>query len=561
MSQKLKGNTRGLAPSQIKLIERLFRRKLDPEDLVPLDLARELCEAAQAVGRRIGILVSREGRIEELFVGDKQILYLPDLGRYRLGSGRLRRLRLIFSDLAKGDVDAVLPRDIITDLEKLRLDAVVGVKNHRNRVSMAWAHLSSGMRSEVAAFSDLGRFEIDFKSFIDELESNLDGEKPEYSGKQSAVLVHVSTRSKLEVEASLAELEELCRSAGLQVVLKLVQRKNPDPRSVLGAGKLEEVVLEALRVDGELLIFDLELKPTQWRVVTNATELKVLDRPMVILDIFSQRAKSSEGALQVELAQLKYNLPRLVERDSGLSRLSGGIGGRGPGETKLEISRRRSRDRIAMLEEKITGLGKQRGLRREGRLMSELPLVAIVGYTNVGKSTLFNALTGSSVIVEDKVFATLDPYQRRVNFPKGNGFVKALVADTVGFIRDLPEDLISAFRSTLEELRYAKLLIHLLDASDPQVRERKKSVDAILKSMELEHIQQIVVLNKCDKVSDAEVSELASEFEALTVSALDQRSVKNLARDVGAFLVESEVAEALMDADDADDAESEELRS
>jgi GTPase len=322
----------------------------------------------------------------------------------------------------------------------------------------------------------------------------------------------------------MSELEELCRTAGVQVLDRFIQGRTPDPKTVLGKGKLEEVVLRCLRLGADMLIFDVELKPGQWRIITNSTELKVLDRSMVILDIFAQRARSADGRLQVELAQLKYNLPRLVEKDTGLSRLTGGIGGRGPGETKLEVGRRRIRDRISQLERQIDKLAAQRLLRRKQRMERALPLVSILGYTNVGKSTLFNALTHSDVLVEDKLFATLDPASRRfvVPPPHDNGLTDNLVvvlSDTVGFIRDLPAELRTAFRATLEELGEALLLVHVLDASDQQLSERRRAVENVLQEMGLAEVPCLRVLNKIDCVPSAQVEQLVREHSAVAVSA------------------------------------------
>ncbi|MBX7143230.1 MAG: GTPase HflX [Oligoflexia bacterium] len=542
MSQVVRGNTKGLAPSQLRSVEKLFVRRFGAEEIVPLDVAREVFKVAQAIKRRIGVLVSREGRVEEVFVGSREILYLPDLGRYRYGRGRLRRLRLIFSDLSTAYDEPHIPADIYTDLQKLRLDSVVAVRVLGNATQIAYAYIvppgldvAPMTRTEVV--QDLGRLDLDYSTFMSELEDELQAAQ-ESSVKvdgTSAVLIGVYDRNTRDAQSSMTELKELARTAGVSVVETIIQRRTPDPRTLLGKGKLEQVVLRCLALGADLLIFDAELKPGQWRVITNLTELKVIDRSMLILDIFAQRASSSEGRLQVELAQLKYNLPRLVEKDTGLSRLTGGIGGRGPGETKLEIGRRRIRDRIVDLEKRIDALSGQRGLRRQKRQAQGIPQISILGYTNVGKSTLFNALTQSNVLAEDKLFATLDPAQRRIMLQRcysdrAPDMVPAILSDTVGFIRDLPQELRSAFRATLEELYEASVLVHVLDASDPDVLTKKSSVDATLQEMNLGDRNLIVVLNKIDAVPASEWQSLAERLGAVAISARTRDGFDELRR-------------------------------
>lgn len=527
MSQAIRGNTGGLAPSEVRRLEKLALRRMAPDEIVSFDLARELYEVSSDLKRRVGLLISREGRVEEIIVGTREIIYLPDLGRYRLGRGRLRRLRLVFADLSgKADIPHI-PSDVYTDLEKLRLDTVAAVREERNRVMMTYAHILPGSsngdrRVNTESVPDLSRFQLDYRELMQSLEEQLDrtARRRDHGG---ALLVGVYGKEVRSPENRMSELESLAHTAGVPIVGEVVQRRTPDPRTILGKGKLEEVMVQCIREDADLLIFDGELKPGQWRAITNSTDLKVIDRSMLILDIFAQRAQSNEGRLQVELAQLRYNLPRLVEKDTGLSRLTGGIGGRGPGETKLEIGRRRIRDRISFLEKKIDELSRQRGRRRARREEHNVPLVSLVGYTNAGKSSIFNALTKSEVFVEDKLFATLDPAQRKMVLPFEGApgtLVHLVLADTVGFIRDLPEELSNAFRATLEEISGAALLLHVLDASDPQVMQRKGSVDMILKDMELSAIPCIILLNKADLVSQERKESLSMNMPgAIFVSA------------------------------------------
>ena len=542
MTQKVKGNTKGLAPSQLRLVHKLFERKIDKGEIVTLSLAQEIHKTATALKRRVGALISREGKIVEVFVGTREILYLPELGRYRLGTGRLRRLRLIYSDLSSTKKSMSIPADIYGDLEKLRLDMVVGIRSYKNRIMLAYAHLlpyrgEDSLSVSTEFVSDLALYKFDFEGFITELENEINNQLQQIEGqsKSRAILVGVYPFKSASPELSMHELAELAQTAGVTVVDTVVQRRNPDPKTLLGKGKLEEVVLRCLRLGAEIIIFDGELRPTQWRIITNSTELKILDRSMLILDIFAQRARSSDGRLQVELAQLKYNLPRLVEKDAGLSRLTGGIGGRGPGETKLEIGRRRSRSRIRDLEKKLDKLGSHRSITRNKRKSSKTPLISILGYTNVGKSTLFNALTKSTVLVENKLFATLDPAQRRIALPfintkteNGSEPHTIVLSDTVGFIRDLPKELQAAFKSTLEELYEAELLVHVIDASDPEVIVRMNAVESILNEMELSDAPRILVANKIDSASEDVLRELTNLYDAIPVSAIERAGFESL---------------------------------
>jgi GTP-binding protein HflX len=549
MPNVVAGNTKGLAQSEIRAVAKLFQRSVSPDEIVSLDLGREMVSLAEALRRRIGVLINRQGRIEEVILGTKEILFLPDLGRYRLGRARLRNLRLVFTDLSNNKDEATIPYDIYTDLERLRFDSVVGLRGARNRVSMAYAYLipangSDNATTHTEVVGDLGAFDLDYQEFIESVERSLAAEVVQLDADDQvgAVVVGVYDKADDDPEISQLELRELARTAGVKIVDTVIQKRRPDPKTYIGSGKLEELVIRCIRLGADMLIFDTELKPSQWRAITNSTELKVLDRSMLILDIFAQRAQSSEGRLQVELAQLKYNLPRLVDQDSGLSRLSGGIGGRGPGETKLEIGRRRIRDKISELERRIEKVRSARDFRRTRRRENQLQLVSVVGYTNVGKSTLFNLLTGSTVTAENKLFATLDPSQRRLYLPPalsleaGGVGRTVIVSDTVGFIRKLPKELETAFQATLEELYEASLLVHVVDASDKDAIGKYNAVRKILTQMELADAPELVVLNKIDATDAETVEALKNELSGVAVSAAKRIGIGELLKEIEARL-------------------------
>ena len=331
------------------------------------------------------------------------------------------------------------------------------------------------------------------------------------------MLVSVTTRSRSEAEDSLEELTELAESSGITIIgTVLRQRRQVDPRFLLGTGRLRNLIIETLRKGATLLIFDRELTPAQIRSITGLIDMKVIDRTQLILDIFAQRAQTREGKLQVELAQLRYLLPRLVTKNTAMSRLTGGIGGRGPGETKLEINRRRVRQRIGRLEAALADVSRHRNRQRARRDKRGLPVISIIGYTNAGKSTLLNTLTHSRVLAEERMFATLDPSSRRLRFPRD---IEVIITDTVGFIRDLPRDLISAFRATLEELTHADLLLHVIDIHNPRYEDQIESVESILAHLNLQHIPQIRVLNKMDLVDPDEAAALARRLNGVLISA------------------------------------------
>lgn len=344
--------------------------------------------------------------------------------------------------------------------------------------------------------------------------------------RERAILVSVSRGDREEQLESIEELKELARSANVAALDTIIQRpKELSPKYLMGSGKLRELIINALQKEATLIIFDQELTPTQMREIGEVTELKVIDRTQLILDIFAGRAHSRDGKAQVELAQLKYRLSRLSGKGSAMSRLAGGIGGRGPGETKLEVDRRRTQDRISHLEKQLKHLSRGRLERRRSRAASGIPIISIVGYTNVGKTTLLNVLTKSETKVEDLLFATLDTASRRLRFPRERD---AVITDTVGFIRHLPEDLLKAFKSTLEEMEDADLLIHLVDIGNPNFEKHIKIVEDMLEEIGLDNIERLLVFNKKDKV-DPEIAEnLCKRYNAAAISATHKETLVNL---------------------------------
>ncbi len=535
------GDTSGLSPSERKALERIYRRKVGADVLSSPELTRALCDVSHATGRQVGALVQRSGVVEHVVVGDSAKLMLPDLGRFRAGSGRFRGLRLVHTHLRSEP----LTRDDLVDLTRLRLDlvAAICVSTEGNPQSVYYAHcvpVPEGSDAEpFRSYGPIpyGKLDCNPAALISALEEEFAraGKTRKVRGKDGrAILVQVCTPRQAErARDSLAELRELARTAGVEVADCVLQlRDRPDPKLVLGRGKLEETVLRALQLDAEVLIFDRELSPAQASAISQVSDLRVLDRTQLILDIFAQHAHSSDGKLQVELAQTRYLLPRLGSRDDSLSRLTGGIGGRGPGETKLEVGKRRARERIEALEAKLKRSARQREQRRALRGRRGVAVVAIVGYTNAGKSTLLNALTGSEVLAENKLFATLDPTSRRMRLP-GRELV---LTDTVGFIRDLPKDLFAAFRATFEEACDADLLLQVVDASDPCCDDHLATTETLLQELGLAELDRLLVLNKCDLLPPERAEHLAARHGGLALSARDPASVQQLRARLAAAL-------------------------
>jgi GTP-binding protein HflX len=548
------GNTQGLKTNQLRRIEKLYSRRISPHEIVTPEFARQMTELSFETRRQIGALIDRKGYVEYVVVGDARRIEWPDLKRTRVAEDRFRGLRCVHTHL-RGEE---LTQDDLTDLALLRLDLMVsldvdnrtglpGMVRAAHLLPTTVAELDADAKAQPYAFLEPqipSQLDVDFLALINSLEEEMARNRRatrRADVRDRTILVGVTTGLLADAEESMDELQELATSAGVVVQDRIIQRRTKiDPRTVLGKGKLEELLVRALQLGADLMVFDRELSPAQVRSVSEATDLKVIDRAQLILDIFAQRAQSREGKIQVELAQLKYLLPRLVVgHDSAFSRLAGGIGGRGPGETKLETDRRRVRDRISRLEKEIEHLRSRRQERRKERMRREFPVVSIVGYTNAGKSTLLNMLTQSHVHAEQRMFATLDPTSRRLRLPREQ---EVIINDTVGFIRDLPPDLLAAFRATLEEISDSDLLIHLVDASNPRWPQQLESVERILSELHYEGIPRLVVFNKADLVerdSMEAVIRQASENgarECLRISALEPQTMRPMLERIGALL-------------------------
>lgn len=531
---KVQGNLKGLKPSQLKALDQVLHRRVPPEEVVSAELARRLTEISSELNRQVGILVERSGKIRDLFVGDAKGLEISDFGRFRGGDTRFRGLRYIHTHL-KGEP---ISNDDLTDLALLRFDlmAVLEVKPDGLPGSIQVAHLQPQVDAPepwtVEKTVPFHSFERDFLAFIRALESEYQSSLRLSRGRKvkkdqrRALLIGVTTERMDELRSSMAELEELAESAGIEVVDRILQRRPKlDARYVVGSGKMKELYILCMQKGIDLIIFDGELSGSQVRAISDFGELDVWDRTQLILGLFAERARSRGGKLQVELAMLKYALPRLVMKDDFLSRLGGGIGAKGPGETKVEVLKRMLRDRITRLEHELEGLSKQRRVTREARNRSGLPIVSLVGYTNAGKSTLLNSLTGSDILAEDRLFATLDPTSRRLYL---NPEQSAILTDTVGFIRELPEDLAKAFKATLEELGEADLLLHVVDASNPDFTDQIMSVNEILDDLALDNIPTMILMNKSDRLTEEERAEIAETYPYHFISALDPESVSEL---------------------------------
>ena len=519
---EIHGNTEGIRKSVLDELTTLYDVQLEPGQFMPQDLLQSLCGYSASMNREIAVYITRFGEIADVLIGRADSIDLPDL-RLRRGERRLSMVRCVHThpratgELSDVDVSALL---------SMRFDAMcaVGVSGDGRPTSVQCAFLDAEREGEVRRTELISARRLPQEAWLSEIERTDAAYRAAapatQTGRERAVLVGI------ESEESLDELEELARTAGAETVLRVLQKRpKPDPVFCVGRGKAEELSLRCQAVQADLVIFDEELSGVMQKNLEEVLRLKVVDRTALILDIFAARASTREGKLQVEMAQLKYRSQRLLGQGLVLSRLAGGIGTRGPGVSKLEVSRRRIRERLTDLERELEQIERQRGLRRQSREKNGVPIIALVGYTNAGKSTLFNRLTGAGVYVENQLFATLDSVSRPIELPHGG---KALLVDTVGFIRKLPHELVKAFRATLEEARLADVLVLVLDGADAQMESRRRTVEEVLDSLGATEAPRVEAVNKCDRIAP----EAQALPGALYISASTGRNVEELLRRV-----------------------------
>ena len=515
---EIHGNTEGIRKTVLDELTTLYDVQLEPGQFMPQDLLQSLCGYSASMNREIAVYITRFGEVADVLIGRADSIDLPDL-RLRRGERRLSMVRCVHThpratgELSDVDVSALL---------SMRFDAMcaVGVSEDGRPTSVQCAFLDAEREGQVRRTELISARRLPQEEWLSEIERTDAAYRATApatrTGRERAVLVGI------ESEESLDELEELAKTAGAETVLRVLQKRpKPDPVFCVGKGKAEELSLRCQAAQADVVIFDEELSGVMQKNLEETLRLKVVDRTALILDIFAARASTREGKLQVEMAQLRYRSQRLLGQGLVLSRLAGGIGTRGPGESKLEVNRRRIRERLTDLERELEQIERQRGLRRQSREKNGVPIVALVGYTNAGKSTLFNRLTGADVYVENQLFATLDSVSRPIELPHGG---KALLVDTVGFIRKLPHELVKAFRATLEEARLADVLVLVLDGADAQMEGRRRTVEEVLDSLGATEAPRVEAVNKCDLIAP----EAQSLPGALYISASTGENVEKL---------------------------------
>jgi len=541
---KVHGNIDGVKKSILRELEDLYSADMEllRHKFISDDVTYKLCQITEKINREISVYIARDGMVMDVSIGSHDRVGLPDL-RVRRGKRRLTGIRCIHTHPSQsGTLSSV---DIKT-LKRMRFDAMaaIGVKGGLATTMQAGilTELNENGDYDTTLYGPYQYNSIPHQMLLEEIEyaSNqinraaniLDSMEKE---EEKAILVGVGLSSN--DTSSLEELARLADTAGAKVLHKELQnRGNIDSATYIGKGKVSELALVRQSLEANLFIFDDELTGAQIRNLENSLGCKVIDRTSLILDIFASRASTHEGKLQVELAQYKYRLPRLAGIGAQLSRLGGGIGTRGPGESKLETDRRAIYRRIHDLETQVKKLKKRRDINRVQRIKNSVPIIALVGYTNAGKSTLLNAMTSSDVFAEDKLFATLDPVTRSMDLPNGT---EMLVTDTVGFINKLPHDLIDAFRSTLEEAVFADILVHVVDASSPEMMMQFDVAKNVLNSLGAGEKKRIVALNKMDLADEDNIPLFENGETVIHISAIEKTGFDNLFDEIEKILNES----------------------
>lgn len=520
------GNTAGIRESMLAELEKLYDAEFERDQFLPDRLLNILVRFTDQINREMLVYLGRDGAVLEIAIGDIGSIALPEL-HLRRNLDRLSGFRCIHTHPGG---DARLSTVDLQALRLLRFDSMcaVGVQDARcTGVCAAFLGETEYDKLSILTYGPVKPGRIPQQLWMHEIEL---ADARVSAAIARGGIVEEAEKAMListDSEQSLDELAGLAETAGALVITRVLQnRQKPDPATYIGSGKAEELSLTCQALEIDLAIFDDELTGAQKRNIENALGVRVIDRTALILDIFAQHAQSAEGKLQVELAQMKYRLPRLTGQGTELSRLGGGIGTRGPGETQLEVDRRRIRKRIDDLERDLKEIKQHRDLRRARREKQGQTVVALVGYTNAGKSTLLNALSGSDVLVEDKLFATLDPVMRNVDLPENRS---CLLVDTVGFIRKLPHPLVQAFRSTLEEAIYADLLIVVSDLSSPNYAQQRDTVFEVLNDLGATDRPILEVLNKADRVKADTVVEPA---DAILISARDGTGLETLKAEI-----------------------------
>lgn len=543
--REIKGNIKGIRDSVIAELQKLY--DMQSPQLVSQELAVKLADITEYINREISVYITRSGQIIEIAVGDNATVELPSFSGRR-GAGRLSGIRCIhthpggnpylsgvdISALKNNKYDAMVAIGVVSpDFTKseLTFGLITGIDSNENYTAECYGPYS---------IEDVEN--INFVNTVSTIERILDKQTGTASLQvmsERAILIGMEwgrTDSLWTVEDSLEELKQLADTAGATVIKKFIQKRpKPDPAFFIGRGKVQELALYAQQENIDLCIFDDELSPAQQRNIESVMGIRILDRTALILDIFAQRARTNEGKLQVELAQLQYTLPRIMGKGLMLSRLGGGIGTRGPGETKLEVDRRRIRDRIAFIKDQIEKVKAVRSLHRSKRKKNNVFEVSLVGYTNAGKSTLLNTLTNSDIYAKDQLFATLDPTTRQLTLPNKQ---EIIITDTVGFIQRLPHQLIAAFRSTLEVVTEADLLVHVIDVSHELYKEQAAAVHEVLKEIGAETKPVITVYNKIDKLPpDSKLADrLALEEDTVCISAAKKLNLETLQQMIESHL-------------------------